>query len=312
MKYTTNQYVEIFYKLPIEIKDVVAASSTTEHLWKIGQKHNLQIDKVGIMTDIAFDVMMGIISSKNFVAELQKELQISALDASVLARDIDENVFKPIKNTMISLYGDKAPNKPSSSLVQLTEEDDDHSHLDKDLLLREIESPVIAKPRVENKAAEVDPVAQTQSKVIEEYHEEIKTGTVLPEPLRPMTDTSLQEQYTFSTPESEKVLRSGPNPKLTPLTKVEAKIEIPPETKAPTPPASFDSLHRLADMKLSQTFVMPKMGGETTPQVAPQIPKPIIEPVRSQTNISPKVEVKKEMTEAAPKPVSDPYREPLG
>lgn len=282
IKYDQNQYVEIFYKLPPEIKDVVAASATTEHLWKIGQKHNLHIDKVGIMTDIAFDVMMGIIASKNFVAELQKELGISALDASVIARDIDENVFKPIKNTMVSLYGDRAPNKPSSTMVTLTEEDEEHEHLDKDLLLREIESPVIAKPRVEETKTQVKveqkieiPVekvpAPKATMEVEEYHEEISKGETVPE-IKPST------------------------------------VSVEPKTPV-ADLASRSSLDRLADMKLSQTFVMPK-NISSTASVAPTVAKTEA-PVQAKTSVQ---EPKKEPAPIpeAPKAYSaDPYREPL-
>ncbi|MFA6050479.1 MAG: hypothetical protein WC761_04765 [Candidatus Paceibacterota bacterium] len=282
IKYDTNQYVEIFYKLPPEIKDVIVSTSTTEHLFKIGEKHSLHIDKIGIMTDLAFDVMMGIVASKNFVAELQKELEISALDASTLARDIDENVFRPIKNTMVSLYGDKAPNKPSSTMVTLTEDEEEHEHLDKDLLLREIESPAIAKPRVEEVKTEVKVEPKVEVPVpkatmeVEEYHEEISVGDKLPE------------------------VKVAPAP-------VELKIAAPDI-------ASRSSLDRLADMKLSQAFVMPKniSSAQVVTPVAPVVP--IQEKKESAPIQSAPVEAKKEPAPApsAPKAYSaDPYREPL-
>ncbi len=281
--YDTNQYVEIFNKLPAEIKDVVAASSTTEHLFKIGQKRNLHIDKIGIMTDIAFDVMMGIIASRNFVAELQKELGIPALDAAALARDIDENVFRPIKSTMISIYGDRAPNRPSSTLVEISETDEDHEHLDKDLLLREIESPVVAKPRVEKSVefraeslvSEKSPEA-AKSTAIEEYHEEIKTGAVLPE----------------------------------------VKPEIKTVEKAPEAKPIPNSLDRLAEMKLTQTFVMPKQGSvEFRAESLEQKKVPdLVTQNKTVPDTLPK-SITPEKTSPAtelPKPyTSDPYREPL-
>jgi hypothetical protein len=280
--YDQNQYVEIFYKLPPEIKDVVAASATTEHLFKIGQKHSLHIDKVGIMTDLAFDVMMGIVASKNFVSELQKELGISALDASTLARDIDENVFKPIKNTMISLYGDKAPNKPSSTMVTLIEDEEEHEHLDKDLLLREIESPVIARPRVEEVRTEVKVESKTEvpapkaTMEVEEYHEEIAVGDKLPE------------------------VKVAPAP-------IEQKIAVPDI-------ASRSSLDRLADMKLSQAFVMPK-NISSAPVVTPAAPTVPVQEKKETTPVqTAPIEAKKETTPVpeAPKTYSaDPYREPL-
>lgn len=234
-QYDSNQYVDIFYRLPAEIKDMVAATSTTEHLWKIGQKHDLHIDRIGIMTDIAFDVMMGIIASKNFVKELQDSLQISALDAAVLARDIDENVFKPIKEIMVRTYGETAPNKPSSSLVTITEDEEDHMNLDKDALLREIESPSEAVVKREE-ASEL--VSLSASEAIKKESEDLTNL-----PAHQLTSLSLDSQTVLSASqaqESEKLTSSLAN-------------------KLISSPSSFD---KIADMKLSQTTVMPKEAGK--------------------------------------------------
>jgi len=294
IKYDQNQYVEIFYKLPLEIKDVVAATSTTEHLWKIGQKHNLHIDKIGVMTDLAFDVMMGIVASRNFVAELQKELGIDALDAANLARDIDENVFHPIKESMVKLYGDKAPNKPSSTLVTLTEDDEEHIDLDKDLLLREIESPIIAKTRVDitSSATRVAPPSKEES-----------------EPMK-MAETREVEEY-----HTELEQKGGREE----VKKVEEKV---PEIK-PIP----STLDRLADMKLSQTFVMPRKEGwgraeegkrgsiENKMEELEKKEPMLVAPIKMTTPLGEKPKVDHAVIKAAPEApksyAADPYREAI-
>ena len=281
-KFTNSQYVEIFYKLPPEIKDVVASSETTNHLWKIGQKHSLQIDQIGVMTDIAFDVMMGIIASKNFVAEIQKELSISPIDASILARDIDENVFRPIKSSMIALYGDKAPNKPSSSLVQITEEEDNHMNLDKDLLLKEIESPVIAKPRIILSQPTEIKIAVPEVKV---EHKEVKVEVKEPSPV-----TAIEEYH-------EEIALGD---------KIESKaVEKEPTTTQPETKSTLGSLDRLAEMKLSKAMVMPKRDMFESKVEVPEA-KAVAPEAPSNTPSeasSPKQEVKQYAT--------DPYREPI-
>ncbi|MES2409176.1 MAG: hypothetical protein V4509_02635, partial [Patescibacteria group bacterium] len=187
-KYTTEQYNKIFWNLPAEIRNVVSSVETTDHINIIGKKHNLQIDKIGDLVDLTFDVVMGIVATKDFVKEIQNDLHMSALEASVLARDIDENIFKPIKETMVGLYAGRAPHKPSSSLVQYYEEDEEHPSLDKQTLLKEIEDPTPAEVKTETmvtmvKNTKIDtPVVATNKEKVEhtkpetdivEYHQEI-------------------------------------------------------------------------------------------------------------------------------------------
>src|SRR3989344_1248469 len=149
MKYTVSQYNQVSKKLPLEIRDVVWSQSTNDKLFEIAQRHKLHIDKSGEMINLVLDVMMGMEPAKTFVHDLQRVTELPALDASTLARDIDEEIFKPIKNTMIKLYGDGAPYKPSSTLVQFYEEEEEHKALDKDALLKEIENPAEAVVRRE-------------------------------------------------------------------------------------------------------------------------------------------------------------------
>lgn len=281
--YDQNQYVEIFYRLPAEIKDMVAASATTEHLWKIGQKHSLHIDKIGVMTDIAFDVMMGIVASKNFAKELQNELQISALDASVLARDIDENVFKPIKEIMVRTYGDAAPNKPSSSLVTITEDEEDHAVLDKDALLKEIENPSEVVVKVEKS----EEAKKQESEDIRAETKELETADEVKE-LREM--------------EKKANITLG-------VSSIEGSIE-----SARGGVSSFD---RLADIKLSQATIMPRGGEEAIRSTEAGKLEGLEEQKLPKPEVKPEYVPRPAATTSTPTPsqpktyTTDPYREPI-
>ncbi len=306
MKYTTDQYNEIFEKLPQEVKDVVASFDTTKRLWAIGEKHRLQIDKVGVMHDLAMDVMMGIVASKNFVKELTNGLIIPALDASAIARDIDEEIFKPIKTTMVKLYGEGAPYKPSSSLVQFYEEDDEHKELDKSALLREIEDPVAVTPRIE-KVVTTSTMLETMEEVSALKIMESKAGTSMEVPPR-------------ETPKA-------------PIEVVPKKEEmIAPEPVLPKEEVRLSMLDKIASMKLSQTFVMPK-GSEEINKIGNSEPdtinskkelinNPFLEEKKAPP--PPKLTEDKPFVSAVAKPdstpytppapksyASDPYREPL-
>lgn len=244
-KYSEQQYNEIFQKLPPEIKDAIASSDTVNHITVIGKKHNLHIDKIGDLVDLTYDVMMGIVGTKDFVSELQNALGVTAIEASILARDIDENVFKPVKEVMLHLYAGRAPYRPSSSLVEYYEEDEDHPALSKDNLLKEIEDPAPAKVKKEtvvtilpttlsrNQDMETfEIITPPKNTEITPYHEEIRSNSIVTPP-----EPKLPEPKPVSNP---------------------SKIEPEAVTQMPPKPNATSILDQLASVKLSQAFVMPK------------------------------------------------------
>ncbi len=291
-KYTNKQYTDIFWKLPIEIRNVISSYDTTEHILKIGKKHNLQIDQLGKMTDTTFDVIMGIVATKDYVAEISNELKISSLEASSIVRDVDEEILKPIKETLRSLYADGAPNRPSSSLVQYYEEDDNHPSLDKDALLKEIEEPVASPIRKETVMQPASEVASSQASKensreipnkltslpankLEIYHEEIVgTGNEVTS-LSGSKEIKGTASKLVSLQDSKEVPKQIPPHQLT----TSPAHDLNPNnltSSSANKLANSDLLNKIAEMKLSKTFVMPKAGGEIVSlQGSKEIPKQV-------------------------------------
>ncbi|MDQ5950169.1 MAG: hypothetical protein QG585_109 [Patescibacteria group bacterium] len=143
-KYSNEEYNKIFDSLPLEIRNVISSYDSVKKIIEIGKKHNLQIDQQGILNDLALDVMMGIVPSGKFIEELAKEINVTKLQASVIAHDVDEEILKPIKELMVKTYADGAPFRPKSSL-QVTHEDENHEGIERDELLRSIEEPEISQ-----------------------------------------------------------------------------------------------------------------------------------------------------------------------
>ncbi len=317
-KYTSEQYNKVFWKLPQEIRDMVSSFETTKHIQIVGQKHNLHIDKIGELVDVTLDVMMGIVGTKDFVKELQDNLQISALEASVLARDIDENIFKPIKETMTHLYAGRAPYKPSSSLVQYYEEDDEHPALSKDSLLKEIEDPVPAEVKKETttilpgnlglrslgESKKEMQKTENPHTEITEYHEE------------------LQNEAEEENRAPKQIVQNISQIPIPPLKKIDDFK--PNEAKSEDRLKGDSILNQIASLKLNQAFVMPKgpegikelskieaeqLGnttGSKTINTPPTVPVPEIQkPVEKIREASP------ETLPPKPEIKVDPYREPI-
>ena len=161
----------ILDKLPDTIRNTVLSMDTTNLIWKIGETHRLQVDKIGTMHDIVMDTLMGIISAKDLPTELSKELDLPSVEIIPLMIEIDEKIFKPVKEIMMKSFNGGSPNK-IRTISRIEENDDEHLHLTKHDILREIENPVEAKFQ-KNVEVEKEPVKISKTKEIEEYNEEL-------------------------------------------------------------------------------------------------------------------------------------------
>lgn len=273
-KYSPEQYKKIFEKLPKEIQDAVLSYETAEKIWQIAQNHKLQIDQSGNLQDIVLDVMMGITATKNFIKTLADELKISTVDAGAIARDIDEQIFKPIKEIMIKIYADTAPFK-LNTMQTVGENDEDHSNLDKDEILREIENPTIHERRTVNLKESAPTTTKTpsikisDSKVLEEYHEEIEPKEA---------------------PKAEKDLRSNTPTGISSVEESKKRL-----------------LESIASKKLDSIFTMPKVDlreGNLPPKIENNTVSSKITPQSKDLT-----QKENSVSTATSKP--DPYREPI-
>jgi hypothetical protein len=133
-------YRAIRAKLPQAIIDGVLSYDTTLKVEEIGAKHKLQIDQIGILVDIIQDIGYGILASKDFLETLKTEIELPQEELLLLASDINEQIFKPVRAEMLKTFKDEAPNKPRT-IATIDENDTHHETLSKADILSEIENP---------------------------------------------------------------------------------------------------------------------------------------------------------------------------
>lgn len=296
-KYSTDQYNKIFYSLPKEIQDIVVAYSTTEKLYEIGQTHKLHIDQIGVMNDVAFDVMMGITSTKNMVAELAKELQIPELEASKIAFDVDEQIFKPIKEIMKKVYGDGSPMRPKPSYQYVHEEDekDIETHTSRANLLKEIEAPEEAQV----KKIIINPLPEVKQEPAQEKNVE---KAVKSEEEKLIMDETLKQKR-------EKLLQSIADKKLSSMTVMKAEEEtlsVAPPRFIPASPVVSKEIPSLSPKISEKKEEKPKR--KIIDPFLNQIQQnKVTEDVVEKENKPPTIEETSQKQEK----IIDPYREPI-
>jgi hypothetical protein len=89
-------------RVPKELRDAIFSSDLSNKLHLLAQKYHLHIDKAGMLEDEVVLVLMGMEDPDAFVTNAKRELDISPEDARGLARDVNDQIFHPIREKLTS------------------------------------------------------------------------------------------------------------------------------------------------------------------------------------------------------------------
>lgn len=109
--FSQQEVMERYDTLPDPVKDAIFAEATAEKMNEIGKKHNLLIDKIGILAKETGYVMLGLEHPNDFVGNLASMLGVSTSEAREIVQDINESIFKPIREHLMQIH--EKPAAPS-------------------------------------------------------------------------------------------------------------------------------------------------------------------------------------------------------
>lgn len=95
-------FKEQYSKLPPELQKAIMASDLQTKLTSLTQKYRLHIDKASVLENEVVLVLMGMENPDEFVNNSRRELGISPEDARSLARDVNDQIFHPIREKLES------------------------------------------------------------------------------------------------------------------------------------------------------------------------------------------------------------------
>lgn len=110
----TKLYVEKLAGLPEDVKTAFFSDAVTEVILSIGKTHGLAVDKIGELGDEIGLVMLGITQTGDFIKNLSDRLGVDKEKAKVIAEDVNQKVFQPIKISMRKVHG--LPAESSSNI----------------------------------------------------------------------------------------------------------------------------------------------------------------------------------------------------
>jgi len=106
------QDVEERYKtLPEDIQAAIVDESVSYNIEQLGIKYNLRVDKIGDLVDEVGLVMLGFKKSSDFIKSLSKRLEVDRETAESLAVDVDNEVFKKIRESLRTVQFDPREKK---------------------------------------------------------------------------------------------------------------------------------------------------------------------------------------------------------
>ncbi|MFA6338537.1 MAG: hypothetical protein WCW87_00525 [Candidatus Paceibacterota bacterium] len=151
-------------RLPKDIKQAIVSLNTKEILQGISKKHALHLDQIDQLETDTMLVMVGISHPEDFVKDVRDDLLMSTGQAEAIAADVNDQIFKTIRQSLIKMHDDeetayqeelkKQQAEDQESQIEVMEEnptvsttpikeikEEDFEKMSKDDLLKEIENP---------------------------------------------------------------------------------------------------------------------------------------------------------------------------
>lgn len=109
---TKQMLAKRFEALPKSIQDLILSDYYQETLMGLGQKHQLNIEQLGIIEREVTMVLMGLINSSNFEGELTRELRVDKEKGRAITQDVSDKVFAKVRE-LLKLMNTPAGQEPT-------------------------------------------------------------------------------------------------------------------------------------------------------------------------------------------------------
>jgi len=103
MSYTKTELYEKFENLPDEIQEAFLSIDTYNTIKKLADKYTLHVDQSGLLSEEIGLVMLGVTRPENFLSTIQQKLNISLETAGEIVKDINTDIFFPIRSSLEEL-----------------------------------------------------------------------------------------------------------------------------------------------------------------------------------------------------------------
>jgi hypothetical protein len=230
-KTTKEIFDEQMGKIPEDVRSAILSVDYVEKLQAIYKRQRLLIDQADKLEMETYLVMLGLEPVSNYVANLKKNLGIPLTKAQEIAVDINENIFKPIRESLQKMNQELEEGGEETMGTGVDEETEttkftnsNEASLNRDQILNEIENPAIIDggDRTMNFSAEVPVKTETTELEIRPVQilEVVPGQTVHDIKKAPIIIPNIMEaKMTSTTITSKEIINAKPENKLPEVTK---------------------------------------------------------------------------------------------
>lgn len=165
---TQKIIAEQMKKLPKDVIEAIISVDYKTKLQEITHRQKLLIDQAGKLEMETTLVMIGLEPLSDYIANIQRELEITNIRAKEIAMDVSENIFKPIRDSLQKMNneGEKGDSLQVSGDSQTENEaevtkftNSNEAELNRDQILKEIENPVLNRPPLRESSVGQAPIS---------------------------------------------------------------------------------------------------------------------------------------------------------
>ena len=98
-------FQELESKLPSDLKTAIYSADSSTAIENISKKYGLHIDQMGKLAEETGLVMLGVTHPKDFISNLAGRLGVDQLTAKSIARDVNEQIFKKVRESLMKIHG---------------------------------------------------------------------------------------------------------------------------------------------------------------------------------------------------------------
>lgn len=93
-----------YQSLPPDLREAIFSFENARAIEEIGKKYELYIDKIGELGNESSRVMLGLTHPKDFIANLSKRLGVDMEKAKEIAKDVNEQIFVKVRESLKKLH----------------------------------------------------------------------------------------------------------------------------------------------------------------------------------------------------------------
>lgn len=96
----------LLYRMPEELQEKFFAEETTDTIWLVlKSRHQLADEDLIAVSRIVGLIFLGEIRVKDFIRQLMSDLQIDQPKAAAIAKDVNEQIFQPVRGSLLEVHG---------------------------------------------------------------------------------------------------------------------------------------------------------------------------------------------------------------